>query len=153
LLPPGDRRPYFSQERSDRLKEWLNYKVSLVLPIDRDVSTRLFDALYAGQTILAPRALDDLDEIIPPLDQAALGIFRLEEMTLAAVREAHAQAEAFFDEAGFAGAMARHAYAKERHMLVHRLDGGVRAAYMFQAGALQPRFVVSPGASGLRFAY
>jgi hypothetical protein len=149
-LPPEDRRPYFAQSRSERLREWLGYKVSLVLPIERDLSTRLFDALFAGQMVLAPRTLDDLDAVIPPADQERLGILRLEDLTLEAIRDAHEKAAARFDREGVAGALERHLYAAQGHMLVHRLDAAVRAAHMFHTGVLQPRFVVAHGASGLR---
>src|SRR5258708_2756533 len=35
------RSRYFGKSRADRLKEWLGYKTALVLPVDKDLSTRV----------------------------------------------------------------------------------------------------------------
>lgn len=100
LMDPGDRSAYFSKSRAERFKEWLCYKVSLVLPVDRDLSTRVFDGLLAGHVLLVPRDIPDFDEVIPPPAQLELGIVRFETSTVAQISQAHRQALAIFDKQG-----------------------------------------------------
>jgi hypothetical protein len=121
LMDPNERSRYFSKTRGDRFKEWMEHKSTLILPVDRDLSTRIFDALLAGQILLVPSIVADFDEVIPPAKQAELGIVKMQSLSVGAVRQAHADAVRIFDETGIEGVRARHRYALDNHMMVNRL--------------------------------
>ncbi len=121
-MPPDDRSRYFGKSAADRLREWLSYKASLVLPLQQDLSTRVFDALLAGQVIVAPTIIPDFDSVIPPAIQQRLGILRLPDLEIPTIRKFALQAIDVFNRSGMAGARERHAYAIANHMLVNRVQ-------------------------------
>jgi hypothetical protein len=152
-MQPEDKRAYFGQTPDQRLADWLRFKVSLVVPVDRDLSTRFFDALYAGQVPLLAGDLPDLDLVMPLAERQRLGIVHVLEMTPDAVRDGYRQALAQFDAQGADGVLARHRYARSHHMMTQRIGAALDCAAGFAAGqAYQPRFNVAPAASGLRLA-
>ena len=122
LMPPEDRSRYFGKSPDERFREWLSYKASLVLPVQRDLSTRVFDALLAGQVIVVPKAISDFDNVIPPAMQRRLGILRLPDPEIPTIRKFAVQAVDVFNRSGMEGARERHAYAIANHMLVNRLE-------------------------------
>lgn len=122
LMPADDQQRYFGKNRAERLREWLGYKCSLVLPIDRDVSTRLFDALAAGQTVVVTQPIPDLDAVIPPAVQQRLGIFQVPDRSVAAIQDAYRQALNHFDQRGADGIMERREYVMQNHMLRNRVQ-------------------------------
>ena len=122
LMPPDDRSRYFGKSAADRLREWLSYKASMVLPLQQDLSTRVFDALLAGQVIVAPTTIPDFDTVIPPAIQQRLGILRLPDLEIPTIRKFALQAIDVFNRSGMAGARERHAYAIANHMLVNRVQ-------------------------------
>lgn len=121
LMPPDDRSRYFSKSRSDRYQEWLEHKATIILPVVQDVSTRVFDALLAGQVLVVPETVADFDGLFPRSLQSQLGIVRIPDLELATIRDAAAKAIQIFDEQGLDGAIARYRYALENHMLVNRI--------------------------------
>lgn len=121
LMPPADRSRYFGLGPAERFAEWAAYKATLILPVDRDLSTRVFDALLAGLVPIVPRNIADFDQVLPPPLQESLGIVRVESLDIASLRQAAMQALRNFDAQGQPGALARHRHALEQHMLVHRL--------------------------------
>jgi hypothetical protein len=121
LTDPDDRKRYFGKTREERAGEWLHYKTTIILPTEKDLSTRLFDALLAGQVILVPVDVPDLDQVIQPDMQVRLGILRLPDLELATISRMTAEAIRLYDEQGELGALARHKYILEHHMLKHRV--------------------------------
>jgi hypothetical protein len=121
LMAPSDRRRYFAKSPARRLREWMGYKSSLLLPVDRDLSTRAFDALLAGQILVRPEAIPDFPQVISAEAETRLGIIRLADLEVETIRAAARLAALRFDEGGFAGARARHEFALSGHMLVHRI--------------------------------
>jgi len=151
LMSPENKTRYFSKSSTERLKEWIGYKATIILPIDRDVSTRVFDALLAGEVLLVPSIVADLDEVIPPADQKRLGIVRLSDVELPSIRAGIKQAMRVFDEGGVDGARARHQYALDNHMLVHRVASILERIREVAKGELFPAFMPSnPTESGLQ---
>jgi hypothetical protein len=120
LMPPRDRSRFFGKSKLDRFREWMEYKATLILPVERDLSTRVFDALLAGQVLVVPPMIADFDKVIPPDVQSKLGIIRLADCELPTIREGSTRAIRMFDEKGMEGVIARHRHALENHMLVHR---------------------------------
>lgn len=152
-LPPGDKRGYFSQTPSERLQDWLSHKTSLVLPVDRDLSTRFFDALYAGQIPVLAGDFADLDLVVSRQDREALGVVQAEGASVEAVRKAHLAALAIFDQAGRTGIERRRNFVLSRHMLRHRIEAALALAVdLAQGRSYQPQFNVAPAASGFRLA-
>jgi hypothetical protein len=121
LMAPNERSRYYGKSRAERLREWMEYKSTLILPVDRDLSQRVFDALLCGQILVVPNIIPDFDEVIPPAVQSDLGIIRLQSLQIGVIRQAAAQAVRVFDEMGPRGVEARHRYVLENHMMVNRI--------------------------------
>ncbi len=131
-------RPYHDLSPYDRFLDWRRYKTSLHVSVADDLPIRVFDALAAGHVPIVPRATLDLDAVITPADQAMLPVIRFEDYTVDAVQAAHAEAVAAFDRGGEAQASVRHAYVRDRHMLVHRIAAIVRYVNSRYAGGSKP---------------
>lgn len=127
-------RDYFGRLPDERFREWAGHKASLCLPLARDLSQRFFDALLTGQVPVVAPDMPDLDLVVPPDRQAALGVVRFADYSVEAVRAAHAEALRRFDEGGVEGALARHRFARENHMLASRIDRIVEIARESAAG-------------------
>ncbi|HEX6978881.1 MAG TPA: hypothetical protein VF342_06240 [Alphaproteobacteria bacterium] len=147
LMPADDRQRYFGKSRAERLREWLGYKCSLVLPIDRDVSTRLFDALAAGQTVVVTQPIADLDAVIPPVVQQRLGIFQVPDRSVAAIQDAHRQALSHFDQRGADGIMERREYVMQNHMLRNRVQTMISRIEGFSRAGAKVEFTQEKGGS------
>jgi hypothetical protein len=120
-MPASDRSRYFSKSRTERLREWLAYKSTIVLPMHHDLSTRVFDALLAGLTLVVPSNIYDFDAVVPADLQGELGIVRVDELTTPALLDGLSIALLTFDAMGEAGVRARQRFVLSGHMLHHRL--------------------------------
>lgn len=150
-LPPGDKRGYFAKTPEQRLQEWLSFKTSLVLPVERDLSTRFFDALYVGQVPVLAGDFADLDLVAPESLRRELGIVWTPEASVEAVQAAHREALSVFDKLGQAGVQARFGFAESKHSMRQRIEAALDlVAALSRGGRYQPQFSVAPGASGLR---
>lgn len=121
LMPPDDRSRYQSKSRAEMIAEWCGYKTSVVLPVDCDLSTRLFDALATGQIPLVADSVLDLDRVISPALQEALPVLRFRTGDVDALLAAHRQALQFFDAEGQAGIWRRHNFVAKGHFMTHRM--------------------------------
>ena len=121
LLEKDTLNQYFGMSVNERFKVWASHKVSLCLPLDGDLSQRLFDALLSGQIPIVPPDIYDLDSVIPRKLQNRLPIVRMGEYSLNAVREAHARAIELFDQQGKAGILRRHRFAMANHLFASRI--------------------------------
>ena len=122
LMPPDDRSRYFSKTSEQRFHEWLQYKATIILPVEKDLSTRVFDALLAGQVPIVPTLVEDFDLVIPPQMQMELGIVRVKEVNVDALRSSISAALAAFDRMGEMGVRQRQEYVLNNHMLPNRID-------------------------------
>jgi hypothetical protein len=100
VMPVDRRSEYFALTPEQRFEWWARSKVSIVLSLNRDLSMRVFDSLVAGQTIIVPRDLPDLDAVVPPAYQAKLGIVRFASFDIQSIRAAYREALAIFDRGG-----------------------------------------------------
>jgi hypothetical protein len=141
LMDPNDRTRYFEKTREERAQEWLSYKTTIILPVDKDISTRVFDGLLAGQVILVPDQIVDFDDVVPPDVQQRLGIVRLPDYEITTIARCAEQALRLYDEGGEAAAVARHTYALENHMLVHRIKSMLENIRSVANGDIRPTFV------------
>jgi hypothetical protein len=121
LLGGNGRNRYFGQGPEDRWLDWAGHKVGLILPFQKDLSTRFFDSLLTGQVPIVPVWCRDFDKVIDDATANALPVVRLAEESVPAVKQAWAEALARYDADGAAGAERRHRYAIENHHLIHRL--------------------------------
>jgi tetratricopeptide (TPR) repeat protein len=119
---------YLGLPARERFLAWRRHKTSLCIPVNGDLSTRFFDALAAGQIPIVPMDIPDFDRVIPPTVQRALPVIRLRDYSIEAAEEAHAAALAAFDARGEEGALRRHRFVLERHMLAHRIGEIVESA-------------------------
>ncbi len=120
-LTLGNVDSYFQISAAERLRSWIEHKVQLIVPINRDASTRIFEALMTGQIPLVPDDVPDLDRVVSPEMQAALPIVRYQAFDAASAETAWRQAVVLFDEAGAAGVLRRHEFARDHHSLAARL--------------------------------
>jgi hypothetical protein len=95
--------------------------VQLIVPINRDVSTRIFEALMTGQIPLVPDDVSDLDRVIDPQLQAALPVIRYRAGSVESAEAGWRQGVMLFDGGGAAGVRRRHEFARDRHSLAARL--------------------------------
>lgn len=121
LLGAGGRSRYFGWGPEERWLDWAAHKAGLILPFQKDLSTRFFDSLLTGQVPIVPVWCEDFDKVIDDATAKALPVVRLVEENVAAVQQAWAEAIARYDADGAAGAERRHRYALDNHHLIHRL--------------------------------
>jgi len=115
-----NRSDYFESNKYERLRDWMQHKTSLCLPLHNDLSSRFFDALLAGQIPIAPRNIPDLDTVLPPEVQDWLPVIRFDNYTVDDVSIAYNEAIARFDADGPIGVLRRHKFVKENHLARNR---------------------------------
>jgi hypothetical protein len=120
-LTLGKVDAYFQISAAERLRTWVEHKVQLIVPINRDVSTRIFEALMTGQIPLVPDDVPDFDRVINPPIQAALPILRYQAGNVESAKAVCRQGIMLFDRDGAAGVRRRHEFARDRHSLAARL--------------------------------
>lgn len=120
-LSLGRLSAYFEIPPDERLHQWTARKVHLTVPINRDISTRIFEALMTGQIPLVPDDLPDFDRVITPQDQNALPVLRYRANDVDSAKAAWQKGVALFDQAGSDGIQRRYAFARDRHSLASRL--------------------------------
>lgn len=146
LMPAHDRTRYFAGTTEGRFAEWTAYKATIILPVTTDLSTRFFDALLAGLVPIVPRAITDVDRIIPAETLDALGVVRIGSYDIEEIRNAVHEALYRFDVMGHDGVLARHRFVLEHHMLINRVTAILHLMYMHAARELGIEF--SDGAFG-----
>lgn len=112
---------YFGLSPAEKFQTWAAHKVSICLPLNGDLSQRLFDALLAGQIPLVPSDVHDLDSVVPEKSQKDLPIIRFSEYSTASVQKAHREALKQFDREGKKGALRRHRFVLDNHMFPARI--------------------------------
>ncbi len=112
---------YYQLPIAERLAAWINHKVHLVVPVARDLSARVFEALMTGQIPLVPDDIPDLDRVISPELQRSLPILRWKIGSVESVRAAWRDGIARFNSEGAIGVARRHAFARDHHSLTARL--------------------------------
>ena len=124
--PEKMQEEYFPRADEERFVEWMEHKVSLALPIDRDIPCRVFDALVSGQIPIVPTKIEGFDDLISRELQDSLPVFRLESDSPVEIWEIYQKALCAYDSEGLEGGKRRHLYALENHMMVHRMGEIVR---------------------------
>jgi len=122
-LSLGSVEAYFQTSAAERLRTWIEHKVQLIVPINRDVSNRIFEALMTGQIPMVPDDVPDFDRVIDPEIQAALPIIRYRAGNAESAEAGWREGVMLFDEGGAAGVRRRHEFARDRHSLANRLAG------------------------------
>jgi glycosyltransferase involved in cell wall biosynthesis len=112
---------YFKLSAREKFQSWANYKTSLCLPLNGDLSQRLFDALLTGQIPLVPPDIHDLDAVISKSLQESLPVIRFPEYSASSVIETQREAVKRFDRDGEKGAQRRHHFVLENHMFAARI--------------------------------
>lgn len=152
LMTQADRSRYFSKSREDRFAEWAAYKTTVIIPMIADLSTRFFDAMLAGLVPIVPTATKDLDLMLSRQDQATLGIVRLPSYAPDDVKVAVAKALAAYDEQGLDGALARHRFVLENHMVINRVTGMLHTMYLLANEQIGIELKTEPFGPGLYIA-
>lgn len=151
LMQPHDRSRYFSLSPDERFAEWASHKASLILPIDKDLSTRLFDALLCGQVpVLVRGSVADLDGVIAPADQQALGFVMIDSADVQSIRAGAVRAARLWDQQGSAGARHRHEFVLGHHMMASRLQTILNCLWSLGTGEAAVMSIPSLGALALQ---
>lgn len=119
-------KDYFDRPYEDRLREWAAHKVHLIVPVNRDVSTRLFEALAVGQIPIVSDDMPDLDLVVTPDIQARLPVLRFSPNSVESALGAYREALRRFDAEGSDGIERRRRYACEQNGLPARLAAFAR---------------------------
>ncbi len=121
VMPPDNRDRYFALSPEEKYREWCSYKSTLILPVEKDLSTRVFDALFAGQVLIVPTLLEDFDQVIPREFQNLLGIIRIKDLSYDTIKLAVKKSIEIFDTRGEEGIIERFCFVNQNHMLVNRV--------------------------------
>ena len=113
---------YWGLSEQEKNRRWGMYKSSIVVPVHRDISTRIFDGLAWGHTVIVPDTIDGFERVFPQAVQDELSIVRyaanapLRDVVLTAHK-----ALALFDAGGAEKARARHQFVAKHHTYENRL--------------------------------
>lgn len=140
-MPATDRKRYFQMSPQRRFAEWAEHKATLILPVQDDLSTRLFDALLCGLVPIVPTNIPDIDLLISEEVQQRLGIVRINSYQIDEIRRATQSALQSYDRLGPEGATARHRFVLDHHMLVNRMSALLQMIYLLIAGKLDVKFM------------
>jgi hypothetical protein len=119
----SERHLYSGLETAERCRRWGDYKASIVVPVNRDISIRIVDGLAWGHTMMVSDEIDGFDLIFPPSLQAELGIVRyapgssVSELAIKAQ-----QCLTRYNQDGEGGVWRRHEFANAHHRYEHRLS-------------------------------
>jgi hypothetical protein len=122
IMLPENRDSYFTLTQLQKYQQWCSYKSTLILPVEKDLSTRVFDALFAGQILIVPTMVEDFDNVIPKELQNELGIIRIKSLDLSTIQLAAQKAFEIFDNRGISGMIKRFEFVLENHMLIKRVE-------------------------------
>ena len=86
----------------------------------------------------------DFDAVIPPAEQARLGIIRIGDYELPTIRQAMLIAARTFDAMGREGVVARHQFVASGHMIHHRLHTILRTISPRHRSSATLRFSTEP---------
>lgn len=111
---------YMQLSNEERLIDWLNHKVSVIVNTDLCIPNRIFDALVTGQIPLVPYGLINLETIIPFDMQKKLPILRYSDFDIGSLVNAYRKALAIFDAGGMNSCKLRHEYVINNHLYEHR---------------------------------
>jgi len=116
-----DIQHFGAATRRDRLVEWMGHKCSLVCALTEDVPIRILDGLLAGQIPLVPHNLNGFDRLIGPRLQRELPVVRYDAYDVGSVKTAWQAAIALYDRDGLEGAVRRHRFVLDSHLVEHRV--------------------------------
>ena len=119
---PIERHRFNSLSTADRLLEYMAHKVVLCVPVDRDLTCRMFDALLAGCIPLLVGHPCDLDTVIPRDLQESLPVVVCDDNSPHAIVRAYKSCLELFDRRGADGIMRRHIFTRDNHMPQNRLE-------------------------------
>jgi len=117
----GDVNKYFEVPIQERLRQWVSHKVHLVVPVNCDLSSRVFEALITGQIPIVPDDVTDLDRVVPADVQRSLPIIRYKAFDINSATLAYRHAIDRFNVDGAAGVQRRFEFASQFHSLGARL--------------------------------
>lgn len=149
VMSPENRDRYFTLTSIQKYQEWCSYKSTLILPVDRDLSTRVFDALFAGQILIVPTMIEDFDSVISKEWQDELGIVRINDLSLSTIQLAARKAFEIFDKRGTNGLLKRLEFVSEKHMLKNRVEDILKNIKLLSNTSNKIRFGRISGAFGL----
>ncbi len=113
---------YFGLSESEKFATWVKNKVSLIVPLNGDLSQRVFDALLAGQIPLIPIEISDAEAIFTPEISKTLGVERFSLNNFETLEKAFQKGIHNFDRDGEAGILGRFQYARDHHLFRSRIQ-------------------------------
>lgn len=134
-------------ESGDQFARLCSAKAVIIQWAPERITPDFFDALLAGMVPIVPEDVAELDRLISPETQKALGIVKARNAA-GGLGAAVDEAIAHFDAGGIEGAAIRHRYVMEHHMLANRVTGILHTVWMLGSGkaAVAVRSVASSAA-------
>lgn len=149
VMSPENRDRYFTLSAIQKYQEWCSYKSTLILPVDKDLSTRVFDALFAGQILIVPTVIEDFDSVISKEWQDELGIIRIKDLNLGTIQFAARKAFEIFDKRGASGLLKRFEFVSQKHMLKNRVEDILKNIQLLSSASNSIKFGRISGSLGL----
>jgi hypothetical protein len=135
----------------EKCARWLYFKSSVVVPLNQDLSIRVFDGLIWGHTVLVPDNLPAFDYVFSEEEQKKLGIVRYDmDGGNDAIRAAAREALRLFAEMGTDGVTYRHNFVITSHMRAHRVRSVLSFLEDFATGKVTNKLLLGEGVSGLK---
>lgn len=152
-MSSSERKEKYYEKISENEKaiRWFSFKSSIVVPLNMDLSIRLFDGLMWGHTVIVPDHLPAFDHVISPEIAERLGIIRYDmRQGIQAIDEAVKKAVDAFDQGGSEKVMERHNFVISNHLYAHRVRALLTFLMDFASGNTVNTFVRTHCGWGMR---
>jgi hypothetical protein len=91
---------YHQQTPLEKMKEWTNFKTSLIVPVSDDIPIRLFDALITGSIPIVPKKLKNKIESLNEYENIKTEIYWYDESDISNFNQVVCSAIKHFEEGG-----------------------------------------------------
>ncbi|MFS2013758.1 hypothetical protein ACCD06_28465 [Azospirillum sp. CT11-132] len=149
-----EEKYYVKLSEEEKAIRWFSFKSSIVVPLNMDMSIRIFDGLMWGHTVIVPDHLPAFDHVIDPKTAERLGVIRYSmSQGVEAINEAVAKAIYAFDQGGAEAVMERHNFVVSNHLYAHRVRALLTFLMNFANGSTVNSFVRTHSGWGMRTRY
>lgn len=94
---------YHNQSPIEKMKEWTNFKTSIIVPVTDDLPIRFFDALLTGCVPIVPKKLKNKIESLEKFESIKSEIFWYENFEIECIKKEISKAIDHFEKYGIDG--------------------------------------------------
>lgn len=117
IYEPGKIEIFTEKKQIDVFRDWASCKASLMVPVNNDLSGRMFDCLLAGTIPIVPQSVTDFWSLFSQKEVGDLGLVSYQIEKPETIRLALESANKNFDKCGKDVVTKRHIFAKKN--LIH----------------------------------